>query len=304
VGPAAGQAWLPEKGEGSFSTSYNYIAFNGHFRTDGTRTAEAASRAQNILLGVEYGLTDRFALSLSVPIVMTRYADTNPPSEVLHGLFAETVQAVGTSYYGHQFLDDQSYHATLQDFYFNARYNLVSRPLVLTPFVALGVPSHDYAYVGEAAPGRDLREFQFGTYIARRLDPFLRKAYLQGQISFAIPEESLDVRTNRVNGSLEFGYFLTRRIAARGFANWQHTFRGLRFPEDLTTPEIALTHDRLLKANYWHLGGGLSYVINPQIEISGDVVTFLAGNDTHYGTEISLGITRNFALKRHRLTSP
>jgi len=299
VGTAAGQAWLPDKGEASVSTSYNYIAFGGHFRTDGSRTAEAAAKAQSVLFEVEYGLTERLALTFSVPIVAARYADTNPSSAFLLGLFNQVVHAVGPGVYGHQFLDDGHYHSSLQDFHVDLRYNVVSRPLVVTPFVAMVAPSHDYAYVGEAAPGRDLWEFQFGTNVARRLDPFLPNAYLHGQISFAIPEEALHLRTNRMNFSPEFGYFLTRKLAVRGFGNWQHTFSGLHFPADLTTPLLILTHERLLKANYWHLGGGISYAITPKTEVSADVVTFLSGSDTHYGTGVSLRITRTF-MRRSR----
>ena len=307
VGGAAAQAWVPDKGEGSFSTSYNYIAFQGHFRSDGSRTPEAAARAQSVLFDVEYGVTDKLALTFSVPIVAARYASTNPPSTALRGLFAQAVQAVGPGSYNHQFLDDERYHGTLQDVQFSARYNVLSRPLALTPFVAVVVPSHDYAYVGEAAPGRNLREFQFGASVGKRLEPFLH-AYAHGQISFAIPQESLHLRTNRTNLSLESGYFFTRKLTARALGDWQHTFNGLHFPADLTTPELILTHERLLKANYWHFGAGISYAITPKTEVSADVVTFLAGSDTHYGTGVSVRITRSFMRKPrgpgHHMISP
>jgi hypothetical protein len=294
VGSAAAQAWVPEKGEGSFSTSYNYISSNGHFNTDGSKVAEAAAKAQSVIFDFEYGVTDKLAVNFSVPIVAARYVGTNPPIAFLRNLFDQTMQAAGPGTYGHQFLDDGSYHPTVQDFQFGTRYNLVSRPFVLTPFVVVVIPSHDYAYVGEAAPGRNLREFQFGTNVARRLTPFLPKAYLDGQVLFGIPQENLHVRTNRTSLSLETGYFITRKLAARGFGIWQHTFTGLRFPIDLTTPEIALTHERLLKARYWHVGGGISYVISPKTEVGADVVSFVAGSDTHYGTGVSLRITRTF----------
>jgi hypothetical protein len=306
VGSAPAQAWVPDKGEGSFSTSYNYVAFKGHFRTDGSRTPEAAARAQSVLFDVEYGITDKLALTFSVPIVAARYASMNPPSTALRGLFTQAVQAVGPGSYTHQFLDDEHYHGTLQDVQFSARYNVVSRPFALTPFIAVVVPSHDYAYVGEAAPGRNLREFQFGASVGKRLEPLLPNAYVHGQISFAIPQASLHVRTNRTNLSLESAYFFTRKLAARALGDWQHTFNGLHFPADLTTPELTLTHDRLLKANYWHFGGGISYAITPKTEVSADVVTFLAGSDTHYGTGVSVRITRTFMRKPrgHRSISP
>jgi hypothetical protein len=294
---ASGQAWVPEKGEGINSTSYEYIAFGGHFRSDGSRTPEAASRSQSFLFDLEYGVTDRLAVTVAVPIVSARYASTNPPSDVLRVLFEEAVQAVGEGFYNHQFLDDLQYHTTLQDFQFNARYNLSSRPVVVTPFVGSAIPSHDYAYVGEASPGRNLKEFQFGTDVARGLDPFLRKAYVNGQLSFAIPEAALKLRTNRTNVSLEMGYSLNHKLAVRGIGLWQHTFTGLHFPDDLTTPERVLTHERLLKANYWHLGGGVSCAVNSSTDLSADVVTFLSGSDTHYGSGIALRISRSFMLK-------
>jgi hypothetical protein len=297
AGHAAGQAWVPDKGEGSVSTAFNYISFKGHFTSDGDKTPEAGAKAQSVLFDLDYGITNKLALTVSVPIVAARYADTNPPSPVLLGLFNQAVRTVGAGFYGHGFLDDERYHPTLQDINLNVRYNVLSRPLVVTPFIALVVPSHDYAYVGEAAPGRNLWEFQFGTSLGRQLDPVLPNAYAHTQISFAVPQESLNVRTTRTNISLEFGYALTRKFSARGLSNWQHTFNGLHFPADLTTPELVLTHERLLKANYWHLGGGISFAVTPKTEVSADVVTFLTGSDTHYGTGLSIRITRSFKWK-------
>jgi hypothetical protein len=96
---------------------------------------------------------------------------------------------------------------------------------------------------------------------------------------------------------VELGYFLTRKLAVRGTGNWQHTFNGSHFPEDLTTPELALTHERLLKANYWHLGGGAAYAISPKTDVSADFVTFLTGSDTHYGNGVSIGISRSFIFR-------
>lgn len=297
---ACAQAWLPAKGEGSITTGYNYIAFAGHFRSDGSRTPEGAAKAQSVLFDFEYGVSSRLALTFSVPVVAARYASNNPPSPVLRDLFAQAVQVVGTKFYKHGFLDDLHYHATVQDMHFNVRYNVRARPVVFTPFVELVLPSHDYAYVGEAAPGRNLWEVQFGANAGKQLDSLLRNSYAHAQVAFAVPERALSVRTNRTNMSLEFGYLATRRLGLRGLANWQHSFAGLHFPADLTTPELALTHDRLLKANYWHLGAGASYLVNSKTEIGADVVTFLSGSDTHYGTGLSLRITRNFSLRRVR----
>jgi len=300
AGNVYAQAWLPAKGEGTFTTGYNYLAFDGHFRSDGSRTPEAASRAQSVSFDLEYGVTSRFAFTVSLPIVAARYASNNPPPSALRDLFGQAVQAVGPKFYKHGFLDDLHYHGTVQDLHFNARYNISARPVVITPFVEVVVPSHDYAYVGEAAPGRNLWEFQFGANVGKQLDFLLRNSYAHAQFAFAIPEQSLNVRTSRANLALEYGYSPTKRLALHGFGDWQHTFQGLHFPADLTTPELALTHERLLKANYWHLGGGASYMLTPKTEVGADVVTFLSGSDTHYGTGVSVRITRSFSLRSGR----
>lgn len=295
---ALGQALTPEQGEASFTTAYNYVAFNGHFEADGSRVPDAASRAQNVVFEFEYGITDRLAMNFSLPIVSTRYASTSPPPEVLRGLFEQTKQALGPGFYGHEFLDDGNYHTSVTDLALSARYKVALRPVILTPFIALGVPSHDYAYVGESAPGRNLREVQFGAFVGRKLDPFLRKGFVQSLVAFAIPEQALGQRTDRMNISLEFDYLVSRRFAVRGLTNWQHSFGGIGSLEDLTTPELALTHDRLLKASYWHVGGGVAYSLTPKTSLDADVVTFLSGSVTHYGTGISIGVTRSFDLWR------
>jgi hypothetical protein len=299
---AAGQAWVPEKGEGAFTTSYNYIAFNGHFSDKGTREPEASSRAQSVIFNVEYGITDKLALTFAVPIVSDRYASTNPPSDVLRGLFNQAVQTIGPGVYKHDFVDDGSYHPTIQDLSFEVRYKVLAHPFVLTPFVGFVTPSHDYAYVGESAPGRNLKQFQFGTNIARRLNPFLRNAYIESGIAYTIPEEALGFRTNRLNTNLEFGYSVNRKLAVRGFVDYQHTFNGIASLADLTTPLLELTHERLLKAEYWHLGGGFSYSITPKTDISADVITYLAGKVTHYGTGVSVRVTRSFRWDFRKLT--
>lgn len=285
------QAWVPAKGEGTFTTTYSFVAFKGHYTTQGDKVFLGAARAQSVTFEIEYGITNKLAVTLSLPIVAVRYADTNPPIAFLRGEFAALKTSLN---YNHDFLDDGSYHGTLQDFVLNLRYRVLKKPLVLTPFIAAVIPSHSYAYVGEAAPGRNLHEFRFGVNAGRRLDPFLKNAYAHFQYSYAVAERSLGISTNRSNATMEVGYFLTKKLSVRGLADWQHTYGGLRFPIDLTTPELALTHDRLLRARYWHVGGGATYSFPRRFDISGNLITFVAGNDTHFGTGFTLSISRSF----------
>jgi len=301
--PASGQAWVPEKGTGDFSTSYNYLSSEGHLGVNGGREPEAAALAQNALFEVDYGITDRLALTVFLPIVTIRYNDTNPPPQFLRELFDQAKQTIGSGVYSHGFLDDGNYHTSLQDFHIDARYNVALHPLVVTPFIALVIPSHDYAYVGEASPGRNLKEFQFGANIGRQLNPFLRKAYFQSRIAFTIPEEAMNIRTNRMNIDSELGYSFTRRFAVRGIGSWQYTFSGISSLDQLTTPELALTHERLLRNRYWHAGAGVSFALDSKTEVSADYISFVSGRVTHYGKSLSIGISRSFSIGGRRAST-
>lgn len=301
---ATGQAWVPERQEGTFTTSYNYLSSEGHLGDVGQKQPEAAALSHSALLEVEYGLTDKLALTVSLPLVSIRYNSNNPPSAFLQGLFDQAKQSIPAGTYNHGFQDDGNYHSAFQDFYIAARYNVSMRPLVFTPFVGLLIPSHDYAYVGEASPGRNLKEFRFGANVARRLDPFLRRGYVQSQIGFAIPEEAMNIRTNRMNVITELGYTFSRRFAARGVGSWQHTFNGITTLAGLTSPLLELTHERLLKANYWHVGGGVSYAVNSKTEFSADYIAMVSGQVTHYGKGFSIGVSRSFNFRQRNPAPP
>ncbi|HKS66510.1 MAG TPA: hypothetical protein VJR26_04675 [Candidatus Acidoferrales bacterium] len=92
--------------------------------------------------------------------------------------------------------------------------------------------------------------------------------------------------------------FLSPSTPINDISGWKDTFTGLHFPADLTTPEITLTHERLLKAKYWHVGGGGAYALSRKTEIGADVVFFVAGSDTHYGTGLAVHISRSFEFMK------
>lgn len=267
------QAWLPEKGEGSLTLSYQRISFSGHFATDGVRVDRRQSRANNAVFEFEYGITGKTALSISIPYIASKYSGLQEPFTPV-------------------FVDDRTYHGTLQDFRFELRQNIANNPVVLTPFIAAVVPSHKYETIGEAAPGHHLFEFHTGVTAGRFLDPFLPRAYVHGRYTYAFVEKDLGVPLNRSNIDVDIGYFVTSSLSLRVLANLQRTHGGLRFPE-IDTPELFRHHDRLLRANFFHLGGGGSVALK-SVDIHGAIVTFISGSNTHYGIGIILGATWRF----------
>jgi opacity protein-like surface antigen len=288
------QAWLPPKGDSSVSFGVQTISFAGHFDTAGNKLQGAGkSRATNLLLGLSYSFTDRFTVDLSLPYVITKY--TGQQEELTFGnpLFHPAI------------LDDGSSHSAFQDFHLDLRYNVfrdskrpILRNLSVTPFFSFVVPSHAYDWHGESAFGRDLREYVLGVSAGRLLSPVLRKAYFQGQYSYAFVQKVNDIPLNHSNVDLELGYFLPHSLSVRGFGNWLHTHGGITIEQALQNPEIFPVHDRLLRASSWHLGAGTTYSLTESMDLSFSYITYLAGTDTHFGRAITIGTSWNFSTRR------
>jgi hypothetical protein len=203
-------------------------------------------------------------------------------------------------------IDGGTYHSTFQDFSIDLRYNLSSRPVVLTPFFRVVVPSHHYEYFAHSAVGRDLREYHVGTNLGRRLDPFLPKGYLQARYSYIFVERVLDISPNRSNAEVQFGYFLTPRLSLRGTLQAQYTHSGLNyhlanFPKDITTEQFP-HHDQIAKTDLLDLGGGLSFAVNRSW---GLFVTFgrsITGRNGHlHAAVVTAGVSRSFGGRSEAL---
>jgi len=276
------QAWVPSRGEGSVSIFFQNIDFAGHFFPDGSRRAEFQTRSNNVLFEVGYGVSDRLALNVTLPHVSSKFTDkVHPPFNLPRNV-----------------VDDGSYHGALQDFRVELRYNALRRPFVATPFFAAIIPSHGYQIVGEAAPGRHLREYLVGGYAGRLLNPVLPRAYVHGLYSYAIVEREIDVPLNRSNVDLEFGYFVHPSVSLSFIWSRQWTHGGLTFEHIFDTPEIFLNHDRLVRSNFQHVGVGAGFALSKSVDLHGNFVKYVSGSNTHFGTAISVGVSWRFRTRR------
>jgi hypothetical protein len=136
----------------------------------------------------------------------------------------------------------------------------------------------------------------------RLLSPVLRKAYVQGQYSYAFVQKANDIPLNHSNVDIELGYFLPHSLSVLGFGSWLHTYGGLSIGEVLANPQLIPIHDRLLGANYWHFGTGVNYSLTRSVDLSFSYVTYLSGANTHYGRVVTVGTFWNFRT-RHLNTS-
>ncbi len=284
------QAWLPPKGEGSFSFAYNNAFSRDHVNFRGNRFDVGHTEWHNLTQYVEYGLTDKIALDLSLPLTYSIYRGKAPHPNVNH-------------------TDDGNYHGSFSDFRFNVRYNLRRHPLVITPFIGTTLPSHNYETWAHSAIGTDVRGVAFGVDVGRVLDPVLPRAFFQAQASYAVVEHIAGYRPNRSQFNGELGYFVTRRLALTALQNLTVTYSGCLFPGGSGTKDDCLgvsrerttNHDRIFKGNFLNLGGGFSLALSDSWGLFGSAQTTVWGRNGHaLNHGFVFGFSRTFRTWRAR----
>ena len=267
---AASQAWVPEKGEGTVSLSLQDNFVKNHLGADGQRIDVGHIRTFIALQDIDYGITNKLAIDVSIPFVLSKYYGPRP----------------------HQLpVDDGKYHGNWQDFRMNLRYNLRTRPLMITPFAALGVPSNDYIYFAHSAAGTEQREYVIGCSFLRNLESILPRSYVQGAYLFLIPQQVMGIRTYRSRVDSDLGYFVTNRVAIRALASLQIGHAGYQVgdpPADLGDFPVRIPsnikwyhHDQTSKISYLNLGGSASLGLTKSWSAFVAVFTTVWGRNGH-----------------------
>jgi hypothetical protein len=237
---AFGQAIVLDKGQATFGLSYQHTFVRYHVGFDGTKVDLGHIMSYAIRPEISYGLTDRITMDGDVAFSGLKYIGTQP-----HGR-----------------LDDGTFHETFQDAHLGLRWNWLMRPLLVTPFMQITVPTHHYQLEGHTATGKGRGEFTSGVYAGRELTPLIPNAYFEAMVSHSIVQrttiEVASERLNRTNGSIEIGYFLTPSVTLRAFGNGVRTHGGWDLPRNFGPGEFA-EHDRFDKTKDIQAGGAVSY---------------------------------------------
>jgi len=285
--PRAGaQAFTPAKDLFSLTVLYQVVDNTGHRLSDGFMLRDGQSVSMGALAEGEYGVTDRFAVSLSLPYIAAKYRGVGPTPANL------PVDSC------------RCWHSGFADFFGSARYRFGDDRFAFTPTVGLNAPSHAYNYQGEAVLGKRLKEVRVGGSVALRPD-FLPRAVVTAVYAYSIVEKDVvDIPNNRSNVLLDAGYRLGERWFVRANAHWQRTHGGLRFG---STPDSFLPfpgevgfsgpnfeeHDRLLRDNHFGIGGSVSYSLD-KMDLFGAFSMYVSGTDAHDGQSFTLGATWYF----------
>jgi hypothetical protein len=284
------QAFTPPQGLAAVTLSWQYVDNTGHRFSDGFFLKRGQSVTTSADLEVDYGVTDRLGATLAIPYVFAKYTGAMPPPS---GLPVDTCGC---------------WHSALQDVSLAARYRFGTEAWAVTPIVRFVLPSHGYDYRGEAVVGRRLKEAQVGVSGAARLAGTQDRASIQSTYVYSFVEKPLDdIPINRSNGFFELGYAVKRWLYVRADATWQRTHGGLRagsvtghpfpLPGELNTLERLVQRDRILRTNYWHVGGGLSYSTGP-VDVFASFSKYISGTDTHNGRALNVGATYYFNLAK------
>jgi hypothetical protein len=278
---AEAQAWVPSKGEGSVSVLFQDLFVRDHFFDRGQRADNGHIESNSLFFDITYGLSDKLAVTLGVPVVRARYTGSRPHP---------TAQ------------DDGATHSGFQDVRFAVRYNAVEGPLTITPFVGTRVPTHDYEYFAHASYGPRVRELEVGTYIGRVLDPVLPDGFVQVRYSYSFAEKIAGIDHDRSSLDIEFGYFVAPRVRVFTMGSGMKTHGGIDVTEAgwRALPEnVARHHDRVGRLDLLDVGGGVQVSVSKSVDVFGSYMKSLAGRNTHaLDRALTVGVSWSFGRNR------
>jgi len=291
---ARGQAWLTPKGEAWLAFGYGNLYGRDHWEMnpvpdEPSSTYYGSMRTQTLGLIVGYGITDRFALTASIPFVTSRYRGPYPH------------EADGTDDGVHSApiltSDDGQYHGYLTDYRINLGFQALSGTVAVAPFVTAVIPSHHYPTLAHAAPGKGLNQLLLGFAAGASLDRIVPGTFTEVYYDYALVEEVLGMHPNRSDFGFQAGYFVTPSFSMRFLAAGFYTHRGLPYwdPQRLTREQL-LVHDQILKTSNVSVGGGLSYQLTGNTDVGISYLRSIYGRGMFkldHGLGIS--ITYNFS---------
>jgi len=276
---ARAQAWVPARGEGGVAVSLLSANVKEHILTR-TRVDVGQIDTFVMLTDVTYGVTDKVAVDVAIPLVTSKYTGTRPHPTAL---------------------DNGSFHSTFSDFRVSLRYNLMRGGAVITPYIGTVVPSHDYEFYAHAAPGERLREVQAGAFVAKLFDRGIPGMVISGRYAYGFTEQVLDIAHNRSMGNLEVGYFVNPSLRVFAMGSGQYTHGGVDIPPaGLAEMPAAYrpVHDQIDRAHNLNLGAGAAYSLTDSVDVFGSFVRTITGRNEHaLNRAITVGASWGFNRK-------
>jgi hypothetical protein len=257
--------------------NYNYTRSTNIVEDPDVKAGGEPIVSHAFTLSVEYVPIARLALAVSLPFMGTEY------------------QGTGTLFPRHGSYDDGKMHYTLQDFAFQARYQVLVEPVTLTPLVSVSIPVANYESLGYANAGRHLKQLHAGLAFAK----FFGDLYVHAQYEFTLSEkydktpDTKAVGQDRSDMSLNLGYeLLDNKLDINVGANFRLPHGGINFSDYQTLPaDIQMYHDPLLKEEFLLLGPGITYAITDVLHVGAFVRFWVYGKNTRDANNFALDLS-------------
>jgi len=292
---AHAQAWVPAKGQGVISLSYQQLRITNHTDIFGNAQSIGEILDRALYLNIDYGLSDRWAINFTAPYKSNRYVAGDS------GGGHNPADLPPAFRHGQRFIDDGRFRGGWADWSASVRYQWRTEPLLITPFITYSMPSHAYDFFAESADGTRQWALTGGVNIGKRITtrPF-QNLYWQAGYSYSFMQSKDNRRVNHDDLTLEAGYFISPRIGAHVSLERFKSYNGISDAEFFNpdgTPNWGFItyHDSLLAVSYTKFGVGMDYQLNANYQLYVDYGKTLKGTEVHLiDYAATFGIRRSF----------
>jgi hypothetical protein len=280
---------VPDKGHGSISTDYQQSLVEDRTDSQGNRQNLGIVHYRTAHLNVDYGIANRWAVSASLPYGSNAAAHTDHDPRIF------------TDPHGQRFIDDGHYRGGWKDWNIGVRYQWLTAPILLTPYLKYGSPTHDYQFFGESALGLDQTELDFGIAAGGRLPRPWQNAFITADISYADMEKIAIRKVNHSTINIDLGYYFSPNVSGRVGVAHGESYGGLDLPEALFNPDGSLNqnallyHDSIRNVSYNEVHAHVDFQLGDRYTLSADCAHTLNGKNVNLiKSAFSIGISRSF----------
>ena len=282
--------WVPERGHGMVSAAYQHLYVRYHTDSHGHKGMPGTMRLRSVFLNIDYGLTDRLALTTSGVFKSNKYDARIPNSGHDPGTLDDP--------HGQHFLDDGDYHGGWQNWNITLRYLWIDKPgLVVTPFIDYGQPIRDYTVFAHAAVGTGQTQLEGGVNVGGRFKAPAQNLFWRLGAAYAYMEKEGDRRVNHGLFDAELGWFATPRLTLRGVIVKRKTYNGLNLNDydPRHGDDEYFHHDQNIRDDYLNIGASVEYQFNDRYSGFANLARTLRGDNTHLiEYAITIGVNRGF----------
>jgi hypothetical protein len=276
----------PTERRGEIDITYQYSE-EQNLQTSNGEILSPVLTTQSLDFFVRYALKERWTIEGGLPVIgRHRAGDGTDPSAVAHNplwVIPPHPEA--------EFVDDGHYHTFVQDLRLAARYLLFRDPVIVEPYLMLGLPASDYPILGAATPSEHVSRQEIGSTFAYR-PPFLNW-FFSLELGYQYVEKTLGVNKNATRVDAEVVYFANPRIAVKLFVSSKNG-HGIEPPTPSKT-EFWYHHDQMIRHNYINAGLGVDWSWSERNVVSVSWIQMVHAEDIlHLRGALSATLARRF----------